>query len=136
MSHQLSIAVRNAQADALETTIGAAPIIEFRSGSKPADCATAASGTLLAQAALPSDWLTAASSGAKSKNGAWTFTAAAAGTIGYFRIYESGSPSVCHMQGSVTLTGAGGDMTVDDNVIGSAGQSITVNSFTYTRGNA
>jgi hypothetical protein len=136
MTIQYSTAVRNAKLDAVETIIGSAPIMELRSGAAPANPATAASGTLLAQAALPSDWLTAAAAGAKGKNGSWSLTGLApGGTIGHFRIYESGSPSVCHMQGSVTATGGGGDMTVDNTSI-AAGQAVTVNSFTLTAGNA
>ena len=39
------------------------------------------------------------------------------------------------MQGTVTATGGGGDMTVD-NVVFAAGQSFTVTGFTLTAGNA
>lgn len=132
---QLSIGVRNARLDAIETAIGTLPIIEFRSGAAPADCATAPSGTLLAQSALPSDWLAAAAAGSKAKAGTWQFSGIGAGTIGHFRIYESGSPSVCHIQGSVTVTAGGGDMTVDNTNIAVA-QVVTVNSFNLTDANA
>jgi len=135
MSLQYSVAVRNARLDVVESTIGAAAIMELRSGTPPADCVTAASGTLLAQAALPSDWMAAASSGSKAKSGTWTLTGLAPGTIGYFRIYEPGSPSGCHIQGTVTATGGGGDMTVDNTSI-AVSQTVTVNSFTLTAGNA
>lgn len=132
---QYSIPVRNAKLDAVETTISTLPIIEFRTGAPPADCATAASGTLLAQSALPSDWMAAAAAGSKAKAGTWTFNGIAAGTIGYFRIYDSQSPSTCHIQGTVTATGGGGDMTVDNTSIAAA-QVVTVNTFTLTAGNA
>jgi hypothetical protein len=135
---QYSVAVRNGALDSHETVIGTTPIIELRTGAPPADCATAASGTLLAQAALPSDWMAAAAAGAKAKTGTWTFTGLAGiatANIGYFRIYESGSPSACHIQGTVTATGGGGDMTVD-NISLAAGQTVTVNTFTLTAGNA
>lgn len=135
MSVQLSIAVRNARLDAIETQIGTAPIVEFRTGSPPADCATASSGTLLAASALPSDWMAAASAGAKAKSGSWTITGIAAGTIGYFRIMRAGSPSECDIQGTVTITAGGGDMTVDNTSIAVA-QVVTVNTFTLTDGNA
>jgi hypothetical protein len=135
MSIQLSVSVRNARLDAIETQIGTAPIVEFRTGSPPADCAAASTGTLLAQSALPSDWMAAASAGAKAKAGAWTITGIAAGTIGYFRIMRSGSPSECDLQGTVTITGGGGDMTVDNTSI-AVSQVATVNTFTLTDGNA
>lgn len=135
MTIQLSVPVRNARLDAIETAIGATPIVEFRTGSPPADCATASSGTLLAQSALPSDWLAAAAAGAKAKAGTWTITGIAAGTIGYFRIFDAQSPSTCHLQGTVTATGGGGDMTVDNTSIAAA-QVATVTTFTLTDGNA
>jgi hypothetical protein len=135
MALQYSIPVRNAKLDTVESTIGTVPIMELRTGTQPADCATAASGTLLAQSALPSDWMAAASAGAKAKSGTWTLTGVASGTIGYFRIYDSGSPSACHIQGSVTATGGGGDLTVD-NVSIAAAQIVTVNTFTLTAGNS
>lgn len=135
MAHQLSVAVRNAQADALETAIGASPVLMLRTGAVPASCAAANSGTVVATLNLPADWLTNAANGSKSKSGTWEDpTADAAGTIGHFRIYDS-TGNTCHLQGSVTMTGGGGDMTVDNNVA-QAGQDIIINSFTYTRGNA
>lgn len=135
MTVQYSVAVRNARLDSFETTVGTVPIMEIRTGSQPADCATAASGTLLAQAALPSDWLAAASGGTKSKSGSWALTGLAAGSAGYYRIYDSGSPSACHEQGSITATGGGGDMTLD-NISIAAAQAITVTSYVKTAGNA
>lgn len=138
MTIQFSIPVRDAQADVLETTIGTAPILEIRTGAQPANCAAAGSGTLLLQSAVPSDWLTASSSGVKSKNGTWSFTALAGiveATAGHFRILAAGSPSTCHIQGSCTATGGGGDMTLDDVTVGPS-QTVVVNTFTYTRGNA
>lgn len=135
MALQYSVTVRNSKLDAVETAMGTTVIMELRSGSPPADCATAPSGTLLAQTALPSDWLGAAAAGVKSKAGTWTITGVGTGNIGHFRIYESGSPSVCHMQGTVTATGGGGDMTVDNVAIVPA-QVVTVNTFALTAGNA
>ena len=135
---QYSVPVRNAKLDAIETAIGTVPIIEFRTGAMPANCAAAATGTLLAQAALPSDWLANAAAGVKSKNGAWTFNILAGVLgliIGYFRIYDSGSPSACHIQGDVTITGGGGAMTVDNTNV-SAAQVVTVTQFDITAGNA
>jgi len=135
MAVQHSIAVRNARLDAIETAIGTSPILRLRTGAPPADCATADSGTVLATMTLPSDWLAAASSGSKAKSGTWQDTSAdAAGTIGHYRIYDSAG-TTCHEQGTVTLTGGGGDMTVDNTSV-QTGQSITISSYTRTEGNA
>lgn len=132
---QLGNNVRTALLDNIEATIGTAPIMELRSGSPPANCGLASSGTLLAQAALPSDWMAAAANGVKAKNGTWTLTGLTSGTIGYFRIFEAASPSQCQIQGTVTATGGGGDMTVDNTSI-ALDQVVTVNTFTLTAPNA
>lgn len=101
MSLQLSTAVRNARLDAIEATIGTAPILRIRTGSVPATPATADAGTVLATLTLPSDWMSAASAGVKSLLGTWADNAAdATGTAAHFRVYDSGG-TVTHMQGTV-----------------------------------
>ena len=135
MAVQLSTTVRNARLDAIETTISTSPILKIRTGVAPATCATADSGTVLATITLPSDWMAAASSGSKSKSGTWQDSSAdATGTAAHFRIYDSGG-TTCHIQGTVTATGGGGDLTVDNTSFAS-GQSFTINSFTLTDANA
>lgn len=131
----LSVSVRNARLNAIESDIGNTPILELRSGALPANCAAASSGALLAQQALPSDWMAAAAAGVKGKNGTWSFVGLAAGVIGYFRIFRAGSPSECDIQGDVTATGGGGAMTVD-NVNIAVAQNGSVTSFNLTDANA
>ncbi len=134
MSVQLSTAVRNARLDAIEVTVGTAPILEIFTGAQPANCAAADSGTKLASITLPSDWMAAAASGSKAKSGTWQDASAdASGTAAHWRLKDSGGTTV-HAQGSVTATGGGGDMTVD-NTNFAAGQSFTVNTFTLTDAN-
>jgi hypothetical protein len=129
------VAVRNAKLDAIETTIGTSPVLKMRTGSKPATCATADSGTVVATLTLPADWLAAAASGSKAKSGTWEdLSADAAGTIAHYRIYASDG-TTCHEQGTVTITAGGGDMTVD-NPVAEAAQRITVTSYALTEGNA
>ena len=133
MAVQLSVAVRNARLDAIETTIGASPTLEIRTGAPPANCAAADTGTLLASVPLPSDWMAAASGGAKALLGTWQDTSAdGTGTAGHYRIKAG---ATCHIQGTVTLAAGGGDMTVD-NTSFAAGQQFTVTTFTLTDGNA
>ena len=134
MALNYSTTLRNAQLDAVETTVGTAAKLYIRSGTKPTACADADSGTLLATLDLPSDWLAPASSGSKAKAGTWTGTGGAAGTAGHFRIKDSGG-ATCHLQGSITVTGSGGDMTLDNTSI-TSGQTITISTFTLTAGNA
>lgn len=129
------MSVRNARLDAIETDIGTSAILKIKTGAAPADCAAADSGTVLVTMTLPSDWLAAAASGAKAKSGTWQDTSAdATGTAAHFRIYDSGG-STCDIQGTVTATGGGGDMTLDNTSIASA-QQVTVTGFTITDGNA
>jgi hypothetical protein len=133
MAFQFSTTARNAALDSIETAIGTAPTLELRTGAVPANCAAADSGTVVATMTLPSDWLAAAASGVKSLSGTWQDAAAdAAGTAGHFRIKVS---TTCHIQGTVTITGGGGDMTLDNNVV-TAGQQISITSFTITAGGA
>lgn len=135
MAVQLSVAVRNARLDAVETNIGTSAVLRIRSGAQPATCATADSGTVLATLSLPVDWMAAASSGSKALSGTWQdLSADAAGTAGHFRIYDSGG-TVCGIQGTITATGGGGDMTLDNTSIAS-GQQVTITSFTLTDANA
>jgi hypothetical protein len=80
--------------------------------------------------------MAAASGGSKAKSGtAWQDTSAdAAGTAAHFRIHDSGG-TTCHLQGTVTITGGGGDLTLDNTSIASA-QSITITGFTLTDANS
>jgi hypothetical protein len=134
MAAQLSVAVRNARLDSIESTIGVTPFLDLRTGAQPADCASADSGTEVEHMALPSDWMAAAASGSKAKAGTWTGTADADGTVAHFRIKES-TDTTCHLQGSVTGTGGGGDMELDNTAV-TTGQTITVSTFTLTDANA
>ena len=135
MALQLSVRVRNARLDAIESTIGTSAIMKMRTGAPPADCAAADTGTVCATLPLPSDWMAAASSGTKAKSGTWQDASAdAAGTVAHYRIYDSGG-STCDQQGTVTATGGGGDLTVD-NVVFAALQSFTITGFTQTDANA
>jgi hypothetical protein len=75
--------------------------------------------------------MAAAASGSKAKSGTWQDASAdAAGTAAHFRIYDSGG-SVCDIQGTVTATGGGGDLTLDNAVL-AVGQNVTITGFTLT----
>lgn len=134
MAIQLAVSTRNARLDAIEADIGVSAVLKMRSGAAPADCATADSGTVGATLTLPSDWLSAASAGSKAKLGTWQdLSADNTAVMAHFRIYDS-TGTTCKLQGTVTVTGGGGDMTVD-NTSFAAGQAYTVTAFTLTDGN-
>ncbi|WP_347271778.1 hypothetical protein [Rhizorhabdus histidinilytica] len=129
-----STAVKNARLDAVESTIGASAILKVYTGSKPSTCADTRTGTVLATISLPADWMAAASGGSKAKLGTWTDTTAdATGTAGYWTIFSSDG-TTCGIQGTFTLTGGGGDMTLDSVSI-TAGQEVTIGSFSLTSAN-
>lgn len=135
MTIQLSTAVRNARLDTIESTTGVSAKISIFTGSMPANCGTASSGTDLADFALASDWAANASGGAKALNSLpLSTTAGATGTAGYFRIFDNAG-TTCHLQGTITATGGGGDMTVDNTSIAS-GQTVQITGFTLTDANA
>lgn len=135
MAVQLSTAVRNARLDAIETTIGTSAVLRIRSGAQPATCATADSGTVLATLNLPSNWMNAASGGTMTKAGTWEdLSADNTGTAGHFRVYASDG-TTCGIQGTITATGGGGDMTLDNTSIAS-GQTVTITTFTLTDANS
>jgi len=135
MAIQLSVAVRNARLNAIETTIDISAVLKLFTEAQPANCAAANSGTELASMSLPSDWMAAADAGEKVLSGTWQDTSANnAGTAAHFRLYASDG-TTCHMQGSVSATGGGGDLTLDNAVIAS-GQQITITGFTLTEGYA
>lgn len=132
MAIKLSVAIRNSIVDTIETVIGPSGRLIFYTGTAPANTAAAATGTVIATIVLPADWLSDASGGVKTLNGTWSTTASATGTIGYYRIYDS-TVTTCHEQGSVTASGGGGDITLD-NVNAANGQTITMLTKTYTAG--
>lgn len=135
MAIQQSTAVRNARLDAFETAIGVSAILKIRTGAQPANCAAADSGTVLATCNLPSDWMAAASGGSKAKSGTWEdLSADNAGTAAHYRLYATDGVT-CHEQGTITATGGGGDMTVDNTVFAAA-QAFTITGYTKTAGGA
>lgn len=135
MAFQFSTAARNALLDAIEAAIGTGAILRIRTGAAPANCAAADTGTVVATLNLPSDWLAAATGGSKSMSGTWQdLIADATGTAAHFRIYDS-TGTTCHLQGTVTATGGGGDMQLGTVSI-SSGSEVVISAFTLTAGGA
>ena len=131
MTLQFAVQDRTAFAADLVTAY-AGGNIKFFSGSVPANCAASDPSGPLASGTLPTPALTA-SAGVATKTGTWTLTGSASGTAACFRIYDS--TAVCRTQGTVTIAGSGGDMTVDNPAIANA-QVITVGTYSITFANA
>lgn len=125
MAHQYSDAVRNAQLDAVETTVSTAPSLEVRTGAPPANCAAADSGSVLATIVLPSDWMQNAASGSKQKSvAAWSVAASAGGTAAHYRIKQG---ATCHIQGT-----AGQSVVIATNALTAANGNVL--NFASTTG--
>lgn len=134
MTVQLSVGVRNARLDAIETTIGTSPILELRTLAPPTDCSSADVGTVIAAMSLPADFMANASAGSKVLSGTWQVNASANGTVGHYRIKNTAG-TVTHVQGTVSATSGGGDMEIQNTSVNS-GQQITITTYTLTDGNA
>lgn len=135
---QESTRVRNARLDAIEATIGPSAVLKLRSGAAPASCAAADSGTVVATMALPADYFSNAAAGVKSLLGTWQDAAAdntnPGGGAMHWRLYASDG-TTCDLQGTVTLTGAGGEIQLQNLNI-NQGQPINITAFDLTAANA
>lgn len=126
----------NSRAEALAflaTTFPVSSIIEIRSGSAPG-VANAATGTLLVSFTLgASPWAAAGTAGdiASRSLASLPLTATASGgaptNAGHFRLKNAGDTR--RVEGTVTVTGGGGDMTID-NISINTGQSVNITGFT------
>lgn len=137
MIFQFSTAVRNARLDAIESTIGTAAKLRVYSGSMPANCAASATGTMLVEFALASDWAAAASGGAKALSSLPLSAAAAAGAptnATYWRLYDTGVVN-CGAQGDVSDAVGTGSLKLSSGVAITSGQHVDVASWTITDGN-
>lgn len=132
MSISISTTARNAACDAVVDLIdggAGAGTIDIRTGSKPATVATTATGTLLATVTLADPAFGSASSGAAAGTDPSAVTAVADGTAGWFRVKDSNGAGI--MDGTVTATGGGGDMTLSTTSI-TTGLSVDITSLTVT----
>ena len=129
---QYSATIYLGQLDLVESSAGATAKLMIYSGSAPANCAAADTGTLLATLTLPSDWMNAASGTTKTKLGTWSGTASAGAgaTPTHFRLKDNAG-TTCHVQGT---SGVGsGEVNLDGTI--TSGQTITINSFTLNAAN-
>lgn len=130
MAGDLNFATANIALDSLyDTEFPAGSVLELRTGEKPG-AENAATGTLLVSITSPATPWSAAASGQKTKNGTWSDTASATGVIGYYRFRNAADTR--REDGSVTVTGGGGDATVNDVTVGTIGMAVTVATFTKT----
>jgi hypothetical protein len=132
MAIDLSVAVANAKADAFAAVVdgGSGPAtLEIRSGSKPASCAAADSGDLLAEFTLADPAFGAgAVSGLLTAAAISPVNALMSGTAGHFRVKDSDGE--CHLQGTVTDGSGNGDLKLVTTAV-VEDQPVQITSFTY-----
>lgn len=121
-------------------------VIEIYSGAQPATADAAVTGTLLGTVTLNSGAFTpgvstngltfaAASGGAVSKSGVWSFNGIAAGTAGWFRLKGNAtdaggvSTTLPRLDGSIAVSGA--DLNLSNIVIAVSAPN-TIDTFTFT----
>lgn len=133
MTLTLAVALRNSLANTLGDSLdaGAGPgVIEIRSGTRPADPDTTATGTLLATVTCVDPAFAASSSGSKTLSDPAAVTAVAAGTATWFRAKDS--TGAAKFDGRVTATGGGGDLTLTTTSI-TVGLSVDVTGGTLVQ---
>jgi hypothetical protein len=130
MAIQYSTTHRTNAMTQLATDIGASAVIKVWSGSMPANCAIADTGTLLVTFAGNAGGFGSASGGVLTAAAVASAVASGSGTAGYFRIYPTAATSTnAVMQGTVGTSGA--DMIVTSASI-TALQTCNFTSLTVT----
>ena len=130
MATRISVAARNAAADGVVDLLDAGAgvgYIEIRTGTQPANPATAASGTLLVTVPLADPAFGAAASGTATAAAIADATAVASGTATWFRGFDSDANAV--IDGSAGETGT--DLILDDAAIIEGG-TVSISSWTIT----
>lgn len=118
-------------------------IINIYTGTPPADCETAATGTLLGTCPMTvtSPFGAAADQAPNARITAASITddtsADTTGTAGYFRVYSCNTSQTdanklnCHIQGTAGVAGDTPDLTLDDkNIV--VGGTISITAYTIT----
>lgn len=130
MALQYSTTHRTNNVGDIATQIGTSGVLKIWSGSAPANCGTADTGTLLASLTCNATAFGSASSGVLTANAITSATAGNTGTAGYFRIYPS-SPTTTNavVQGAIGTSGS--DLNLSSTAI-SSGQTVSISSMTIT----
>ena len=130
MTIQYSTTHRTNAMTQLNTDIGASAVIKLFTGTQPATCATADSGTVLVTFAGNAGGFGTVATGVLTASDIANATAAGTGTAGYFRIYPTSATTTnAVVQGSCGTSAA--DMILTNTSI-NTGQTCTVSSITVT----
>lgn len=128
MALQFSVLARNGRANAVTTEVGNAGLLRIYSGTIPATCADAATGTKLTEQTCGSPFAPGASGGVLSPTLPADANALATNTAGYHRVYKADG-TTCVIQGTVGTSGA--DLNLNTLSIVSGGP-VHASSWSYT----
>lgn len=128
MALQFDSTVRTTWGTDLASDAGTSALLRIYTGAAPATCATAASGTKLAELTCNATQFGTASGGVLTVSSITSNTAVATGTAGYFRVYDSAG-TTCKIQGTVATSGA--DLNITNTSI-NTGDNVSVSSWTIT----
>lgn len=129
MAIQYSTTHRTNNMTDIVTLLGATGFLLVYTGAAPANCGTAASGTLLASLPLSATAGTI-TSGVLTMNAITSAAAGAAGTAGYWRLCTSSAGTTVIAQGAVGVSGS--DLNFAGGVVWTLSETIGVTSFTIT----
>jgi hypothetical protein len=128
-----SVALRNAQNDAITTAHGNAALLRFYSGTRPANVAASITGTLLGELTFGTPFAPSSSGGVLTPNAITSDSSADnTGTASHARSWQSNGTTAV-MDYDVATSGA--DININTTAIVSGGP-IAVTSFTITSGGA
>lgn len=130
MAIQYSATHRNNNMGDIVTQAGATAFLLIYTGSPPANCGTAPSGTLLASLPMSNPIAPGASGGVLTMSAITGANTGNSGTAGYWRICTSSAGTTVIAQGTVAVSG--GDLNFAGGIIWTNGESIAVSSFTIT----
>lgn len=129
MAIQYSTTHRTNNMTDIVTLLGATGFLLVYTGAAPANCGTAASGTLLVSLPLSATAGTV-TSGVLTMGAITGANTGNAGTAGYWRLCTSSAGTTVIAQGAVAVSGS--DLNFAGGIIWTSGEAISVTSFTIT----
>lgn len=134
MAISISTAARDAAVSAVAALVDAdvgAGTMQIRTGAKPAAVSDPATGTLLATVTLADPAFTGPATGVMTLDTTpvLSTTGVAAGTAGWFRMFDNSGDAI--LDGTVTVTAGGGDLEMNTTSI-SIGLTVEITAGTLT----
>ena len=133
MAIQYSVSHQTNNVTDIVTLASTAAYLLIYSGSPPAHCGTAASGTLLASLPM-SNPIGTVTTGVLTMSAITAAATGNAGTAGYWRICTSSAGTTVIAQGTVAVSAA--DLNFAGGIIWTLGETIGITSFTITANGA